>query len=166
MAGQDHIVTRLGKVHYVPLTTQNYIDRHGCPTNMLEMLDHRILNHDGYGQQKQTWSKQNSAYHDLSQASFSTNCSPLLVEAVRAGLGISMLPTWGTINVPGFIMIDLGMKISLDFWLIHHKDAAAFGRISRTLEWCRDVLSPEKYPCFRDDFVQPDKFADVKIIRH
>lgn len=77
-----------------------------------------------------------------------------------------MLPTWGAINVPGLIMIDLGMKISLDFWLIHHKDAAAFGRINRTLEWCRDIFSPEKHSCFRDDFVHPDTFSDIKIIRH
>lgn len=162
---KDYIASRLGKVHYVPMTTQAYINKHGCPKSVFEMLDHRILNLDTYGMQKENWSRKNSAVHDLSQAKFNTNCSPLLVEALLGGLGIAMLPTYGLLRNDACIMLDFGLVVSIDFWLVYHKDAAAFDRISTTIDWCRTTMAPETYPCFRDDFVHPETYSAVKVIK-
>jgi len=162
---KDYMASRLGKVHYVPMTTQAYIDKHGCPKSVFEMLDHRILNLDTYGMQKENWSRKNSAVHDLSTAKFNTNCSPLLVEAFMSGLGVAMLPTYGLLRNDNCIMLDFGLVVSIDFWLVYHKDSLSFDRISKTLEWCRESMAPETYPCFRDDFVHPGTYSDVQVIK-
>lgn len=36
-------------------------------------------------------------------------------------------------------------------------------RIRRTVEWIKDIFDLKNNPWFREEFVHPDEFGDVKI---
>jgi len=68
-------------------------------------------------------------------APLAVNDAEALVEAVRAGLGKSLVPCFVGDHVPGLRRLGRGVAFSRDIWLMVHRDLRAQARIAAVIDW-------------------------------
>jgi DNA-binding transcriptional LysR family regulator len=68
-------------------------------------------------------------------APLAVNDAEALVEAVRAGLGKSLLPCFVGDRAPGLRRLGRSVPFSRDIWLMVHRDLRAQARIAAVIDW-------------------------------
>ncbi len=149
---------KVGRLHLMLAASPSYIQRHGEPRQMADLVNHKFIFHmspqssdrqlieRAVGRelaQTQTLVLRNSTAHYLT---------------VEKGLGIGFLPSYifglGTKVVP----LSVPLRYVLDVWLCFHEDARRTQRIARVIEWINGLFDPRLFPWFRREFVAPRNF--------
>jgi DNA-binding transcriptional LysR family regulator len=73
-------------------------------------------------------------------ASLAVNDAEGLVEAVRAGLGKSLLPCFVGDRAPGLQRLGREVAFSRDIWLMVHRDLRAQARIAAVIDWLLELM--------------------------
>lgn len=152
----DLQVETLAWVHYGIFASPKFIARHGRPKTLEEMRALPLLNHVAYRHQKDKWDK-GITEGPWSPPIFETNSSPGMLAALSTGAALGLAPTWAVLQYPDIEMLTPCL-MSLDLYLVYHKDVAKIARVRRVMEWLREAFDGEQHPWFRKDFVHPDAF--------
>jgi DNA-binding transcriptional LysR family regulator len=73
-------------------------------------------------------------------APVAVNDAEALVEAVRAGLGKSLLPCFVGERAPGLRRLSRGVAFSRDIWLMVHRDLRTQARIAAVIDWLTELV--------------------------
>jgi DNA-binding transcriptional LysR family regulator len=73
-------------------------------------------------------------------APLAVNDAEGLVEAVRAGLGKSLVPCFVGDRTPGLRRLGRGVAFSRDIWLLVHRDLRAQARIAAVIDWLIELM--------------------------
>lgn len=160
----SHVATELGTLHYVPFAARAYLDTYGAPKSVADVLNHRIADLVSYGAQQTHWPKEASAIKQMMNPSLTTDNSLALVEAVRAGTAISMIPTYAAKVQPDLVHVDLGLEVPITLWMVYHPDQRRVTRVRKVLDWLREIFDGTRYPWFRKDYLPPSTFSDVDVV--
>ena len=117
-----------------------------------------------YTQQQNHWPKEASALKQMMTPSLTTDSSFALIEAVKSGALITLLPTYVAKYLPDLIHIDMGLHVPIDLYMVYHPDQRRVARVRKALDWLTEIFDPALYPWFRKDFVQPSDFGDTQAI--
>lgn len=150
------IVVKLGRLHFVPWASPDYLERHGTPRDPRELLHHKLLDHDIYYSDRGDWSEWLGLARAANLISVKTNSSAALVSAIQTGAGIGMLPTYSCECVDGIVPLDLGLKTYSDIRLVYHPYLRELPRVRTVIDWLRGLFEVERYPWFRDEFQPPE----------
>lgn len=154
----------LGSLHFMPMVTQAYVDRWGLPRNANDAVNHNIMFLRRTGLKVENWRQKAEALRELLDPSVSTDSGHLVLSAVLAGAGVSMLPTFLTQTHPELIVLDYDITHSYPFWLVHNSYLSMQGRVGITYDWLREIFKPGENPWFADDFIHPKEFCNNQII--
>ena len=136
----DLIGRRMGKIHFGLFASEDYLSRHGTPECLDQLRDHTVIESVG-------------AIADLTQARLvrelagpapaGVHCDNLITQfaAVRAGVGLMALPLYMAGAEPGLrrILAD-DFDVSLDLWLLVHRDLRPVARIAAVFEYLVDAI--------------------------
>jgi DNA-binding transcriptional LysR family regulator len=155
----DLVSIPIATLHYAPFASREYLDLYGTPKTVPELIEHRTIGHTSHRQQRSTWTSTAAAVNELAESSFVSNSSAATFQAVCAGVGIGLLPTYVATLAPELVMLELGLGGSPMLFLRHHSFADQQRRVKLVKDWIMDVFDPASQPWFRKDFVHPEDFA-------
>ncbi len=149
----------LGAMHHLPYASREYISVFGKPATVSDLVQHRYVYHTSQKHQTDRWDKEVLAISQLMPIAAVTNSSGALVEAVRAGVGIGMLPSYfSTFNDPSLVLLDFEYKAQAHFWLVYERRLDQLARIRAVIEWISDMVDKHRMPWFAEAFIHPRDF--------
>ncbi len=154
----DIISTPLAHIHYAMFAAPEYLELYGAPKSLQEVASHRLVHHSAMTRQRENWAAKTDAFHQVAEYSLLTNSSTAMVEAVRAGGGISSLPTYVLTFAPELVMLDIPPMARLQLWVCHHRDLARSARVKLAVAWLQELFDPRTQPWYRAEFIHPDAF--------
>jgi molybdate transport repressor ModE-like protein len=155
------ITTRLGTLHFIPYGSQIYFAKHGRPTSKADLARHRLLDYILYIIDKGTWMTRLPAALGEGRAQFFTNSSAALAESVRAGAGIALLPTYGSVFVTGLEPLEVGMRFETPFWVCYKQEVAARRSTRIAVAFLKHIFNRRTMPWFGEHYVSPTDFPKV-----
>ena len=153
------ISTRLATLHYGVFAAPSYLDLYGTPHSLAEVAGHRWVLHSAYGREKESWGQKTGALRDLLVINIETNSSSALLNAVKAGAGVTAMPTYVAVLEPELVMLDFPPLAKPTLWMCHHRDIARAARIQRVTDWLLGLFDQREQPWFRAEFIHPREFT-------
>ena len=160
----EFVSAPLAHFHYALFAAPEYLELYGAPKTLQEVAAHRLVHHSAMTRQPETWASKTDAFHKLVDYSLLTNSSTATLLAVRAGAGISAMPTNVLTVAPELVMLDIPPLANLQLWVRHHRDMARSARVKLALDWLQEVFDPRTQPWYRAEFIHPADF-DLPIRR-
>jgi DNA-binding transcriptional LysR family regulator len=158
----DLKVVKLGRLHLMLFAAASYVEAHGRPSHLSDLGNHRVViltNNEGQ------WEKDYQKYlPDMSPAkivALRNNIGSAHFSAIANGAGIGFLPTYVQGMGAKLVPLHLGPTSTQDIWLTYRADAKRITRIRQTIEWIIQAFDSRRYPWFRDEFIHPDRFAEI-----
>lgn len=155
------ITIRLGTLHFIPYGSPAYFAKHGRPTSTADLARHRLLDYILYIIDKGTWMTRLPAALGEGQAQFFTNSSAALAEAVRAGNGIALLPSYGSVFEKGLEPLEVGLRFETPFWVCYKQEAGARRSVRIAVAFLKHVFNRRTMPWFGENYVSPRDFPEI-----
>lgn len=156
-AQTDPVAVRLGTLHFMPFASRSYLDAFGMPRTVADLGNHRLLDFAQYLVGKGSWAAWSNEEAARQTALF-TNASVVLGEAIKAGVGIGLLPTYGAAAEPDLVPLDLGLTFQAPVFVSFQRDATKKWPVRVTLDFLRStVFDRRRMPWFADEFVVPER---------
>ncbi|HEX3432075.1 MAG TPA: LysR family transcriptional regulator [Rhizomicrobium sp.] len=155
------ITTRLGTLHFIPYGSPLYFAKHGRPASTADLAHHRLLDYILYIIDKGTWMTRLPAALGEGRAQLFTNSSAALAESVRAGAGIALLPTYGSVFEQGLEPLEVGMHFETPFWVCYKQEAAARRSVRIAVAFLKHIFNRRTMPWFGEHYVSPRAFPVV-----
>lgn len=154
----DVIATKIARIHIYPFASKAYAERFGLPENMLDALNHRLVDQVAPMLDDGMIPKMLGLDNVEGIVAMRTSSSTAHYEAVLHGVGIGAIPTYAIARGADLIPVDIGMKYHLDVWMTCNADAREIPRVRMMMDWMRSIFDPVKYEWFRDEFSHPNHF--------
>lgn len=151
----DIVKHKIGRVHMTLFAGRSYAERHGLPTTLAELADHRIIEQEmdqfsGYGLDR-------IYTPEIAEriVALRTNFASAHYWAIAKGAGIGMLPNYAAAIGGDLVPLDLGFRIPVDLWLAVHPEMVKTARHRAVVEWLDSCFDAETYPWFGDRYMTP-----------
>jgi DNA-binding transcriptional LysR family regulator len=151
----DLIAVKLGKVHFVPWASPDYLERNGAPSLPEELLRHRLLDHSIGYKDEGDWNDWFALARAANLISYMTNSSASMISATQSGLGIGMLPTYMGECVEGIVPLSLGLRTYSDMYLTYHPNIQGTARVREVIDWIKGLFDHKASPWFGEEFHPP-----------
>lgn len=134
----DMVVVAKKKIECGFFASPEYLSRHTYPVDLADfMANHRIIGKIGSDRRVPVWTEiQKSAKH----LCFNTNSTYSIIEVVRNGLGIGIMPL--RYKDEGLVSLD-NIKCDADvtFYLVAHQSTKDIPRIRTVLDYLKELLN-------------------------
>lgn len=162
----DTKAVALGSLHYMPFASREFIQTYGEPASLHEALSLRFLQLGTYNRDESRWGNRVLAVDSYINYSFRTQVSSVLFETLRHGGGIAMAPTFLAELYPEeLVVLDYDFTQSVRFWLKYTPESQRMSRTKKVGEWIVDCFDRQINPWFREEFVHPEEFCGIDVIR-
>ena len=111
---------KVGVMRFALFAASSYVAAFGKPRQWDDLLDHRLVDHDGYHANRATraWA-QLTEIHPRVQ--FRTGSSYVYNRAVGSGHGIGLFPTYQDRVMPELIKLDVSVDCSAEIYVVSHE---------------------------------------------
>jgi DNA-binding transcriptional LysR family regulator len=158
----DLKVVKLGRMHFMLFAARSYLDAHGYPDKVSDLAGHRlVVMADEARRWEEEYRKLLPGVSPANHVVLRNNVSSAHASAILNGAGIGALPTYIQVLGSGLVPLPLDTELGADIWLTYRADAKRTARIQQTIEWLLHIFDSRRYPWFRDEFIHPDRFADL-----
>jgi DNA-binding transcriptional LysR family regulator len=159
---RDLKVVKLGRLHMMLFAAKPYLATHGVPTQPSDLAGHRlVVMEDEERRWEEHYEKALAGCSPANLIRLRNNLGSAHFAAVLGGAGIGALPSYVPVLGTDLVPLDLGVTSSLDIWLTYRADAKRVARVRKTIEWIVQSYDPRRYPWFRDEFIHPERFAQI-----
>lgn len=148
----DIVCRNLGTLHFLPLTTESYIARHGVPTRD-SVADHVFLQSHFYQADVPAWRDWQALCAKGRIAHYSDNIFAYGM-MVKQGLGIGLLGSY-LINGKSAVPLDIGAHARLPMHALVLADRLESRPVRLAFDWLCDTFS-EEVPWFRRELSLAD----------
>jgi DNA-binding transcriptional LysR family regulator len=139
---------KLGHLHFIPVVSKDYIQKHGLPTrNNLDQ--HFFIQSEYYLARTGLWDGWQQAVARGRIAHYCDN-SFAYGMLVKAGNGIGMLASY-TLVEPDFVPLEIDLKISIPLYMIALSERLQARPVRIVFDWLSEVFGPNN-PWFSDEF--------------
>jgi DNA-binding transcriptional LysR family regulator len=153
-------VVLLATVHILPFASRAYVRQHGMPACIADLGRHCVLDLATRFQDLMHWTVAGRG-EGHAPASFVTDVSACLLEAIRCGTGIGLLPSYAAAIDDSLVPIDIGVRFQAPLYAIWRPEAPQRWAVRTTLEFLREIaFDSENMPWFAEQYAVPD--ADWK----
>lgn len=154
-AKSEQVSVRVATAYYIPYGSREYFRKHDMPRSVEDLGDHRLLDLAVYLADigsLASWSRKETALRTV----LFTNLSGCLVEAVRRGAGIALLPTYATAIDEAFVPLEIGLRFPIPIFIGYKRDAIEKWPVRTTLDYLRgNVFDRKNMPWFADNYIPP-----------
>jgi DNA-binding transcriptional LysR family regulator len=148
----SHVAVRLGMLHLLTFTSETYAASHDLPQSRDDFKDHKLLEIDHYVGYGLSWA---SFTEGACSARLFANKSVTLVEAVRNGAGIALLPSYLAAIHPELIPVTCGPAMTMPLSVSFSREAGKFPQVRATLEFLKAHAFNRQMPWFEDERHMP-----------
>ncbi len=161
----DMIVTRLATVHVMPFASKAYLDRHGTPTSIDDLVSHSLIHQVIPGVEHDAIRL--FLGEDLASrlVALRVSSSYALFGAIASSLGIGAMPTYMRAVYDGVIPLDISINMRFPLWLSYRAAARDSKPLRSAITWLRACFDAKSCPWFRERFVHPNEFGKRNVGR-
>jgi DNA-binding transcriptional LysR family regulator len=141
-------IKKLGKIHFLPLATKGYIEKHGLPTRK-NLEDHIFLQSEFYTAKTGLWDTWNEAVSRGHVAHYCDN-PVAYVALAKAGLGIGLLGSY-TVLDPVAVPLEIGVKASVQLYAMALTDRLKSRPVRLVFDWLTEIFGTDN-PWFSETF--------------
>jgi len=162
---EPHLVAlRLAELHFILFASRAYVEKYGCPVTQEDLAQHRVLDLSLALTDKGTLSFWSGVSN---KTVLFTNSSLTLAEAVRAGAGIGLLPTYAAAIGPELIAVLPQLHFQAPVYVCFEREVGARPAVRATLNFLRDcIFNSRAMPWFADNFCQPELGWHNQLLLH
>ena len=159
--GEVPVTYRLATLHYIPYAGRSYAEARGLPRTISDLSSHKLIDLTHYMLDKGNWATMTG--NDRISDSFGvlTNSSSMLVESVRMGAGISLLPTYLSVVYPDLVPCEIGLHFSIPAWLVHRRERSTAFPSSAAIDFMRHAFDRKSMPWFADEYIPPKEYVSL-----
>jgi DNA-binding transcriptional LysR family regulator len=158
----DLKVVRLGRLHAMFFAARSYLETYGIPTSLADLAKHRIVVlADDAGNWEEGYRRIFPEVSPAAMVVLRNNLSSTHFYSVAQGVGIGVLATYAQGVGADLVPLDFDIDSKYDIWLTYRPEAKKIARIRKTIDWIIQAYNPRRYPWFRDDFLHPNRFAEI-----
>jgi DNA-binding transcriptional LysR family regulator len=156
----DAIVKKLATVHQMLFASEAYLAKHGMPTSMNDVHDHRLVLLSAPGVKSDAVSLffGEDGARQLVAAKFNTGHS--LLGAIAGGIGIGALPTYAGAISARLIPLEVPVALKFELWLSFDRSGSNSLPVREAINWAHRCFDQARYPWFADEFIHPRAFED------
>lgn len=147
-ASSDIQFKRLGQLHFIPIASKDYIQKHGLPTRD-NLEQHLFVQSEYYLARTGLWDGWQRAVARGRIVHYCDN-SFAYGMLVKAGLGIGMLGSYSMVE-PCAVPLEIDLKISVPIYLIALTERLNARPVRLVFDWLSEVFGPSN-PWFNDEF--------------
>lgn len=133
---------RAGTMRFVLCASRDYLRIYGTPKTRDDLLRHRLIDHTGY--HRAGFDDWRAIVDNHDGVMFRTNSSIAFFEALRAGLGLGICPTY----IPRFdadiVLVDIPFGCTYDIWLVTHEETKANARLRAFSEFVKSLFERDR----------------------
>ncbi|WP_010219639.1 LysR family transcriptional regulator [Sphingomonas sp. PAMC 26621] len=167
-AESDLITSKLATIHFAVYASASYIQRHGVPSTVDSLKDHRIVEHVGPGVCSEQLDFLIGTERPQGLIAMRTNSSLSQLWSVAKGVGIGALPTFVSEITNAVAPVPPELRIRRELRLVYRSKAKPSPAILATVRWLRECFDRTAHPCFADTFIEPTSFirdsGDTNIV--
>lgn len=157
----DLKIVKLGRLHLMLFAAKSYLDKHGRPNSVADLVNHRlVVQSDDERQWQNLYQEYFSGLSSTEPVAMRNNLSIAHGLSIWNGAGIGFLPTYLQALGWDFVPLDLG-TCPLDIWLTYRPEAKRIARMQKTIDFMVQCFDSRRYPWFRDEFIHPDQFSKI-----
>ena len=150
-SNDDFVQITLGHLNVIPYASKAYLDAHGAPQSVEDLLSCPLIARDGPNGLHDLWFDVGEA--DLqaqlkSSIALTTNSSGSHYAAIRDGLGIGTLPTYADHLDKSLVPVDVGITQRVPIYLVYSQQTRSHPQYSRLHEWLKSCFNTKMYPFF------------------
>lgn len=158
----DLRMAKIGRVHAMFFAAKSYLDTYGYPKSVQDLQHHRlVIQADDQKRSQELYDKLFPGVSPIGFVSLRSNVASAHYWSIAKGAGVGMLATYAQALGAQLIPLDLGVVYPIDIWMTYHPDAKRIARVKRTIDWITQSFDPQRFPWFRDEFIHPDKLAEL-----
>ena len=155
-------LVKLGHLHVMLFAAPSYLEAHGVPATLEELERHRFaVFADEDGRWEGAYQKFFGGLSPQGLVMLRNTSSAGHLWSVIKGAGIGALPTYAKALGANLVPLNFDAIEKHEIWLAYHPDSKRIARIRRTIEWLVQCYDPRRYPWFRDEFIHPERFAEL-----
>lgn len=155
------IITKLGRLHTYPFVSIEYHNRFGTPGSLEDALDHRFVQQSSPLLDDTAMARALGVDDVSGIVGIRTNASSAILYAVERGAGIGVLPTYSLVLGAPLVPVDMGVEHHMEIYAVYHPDMRHSKLHMQVMEWLRRIFDAGRYPCFRDEFIHPNKLVEL-----
>ncbi|MGI4745584.1 MAG: substrate-binding domain-containing protein, partial [Janthinobacterium lividum] len=167
-AEADLITSKLATIHFAVYASKSYIQRHGLPSTVDSLRDHRIVEHVGSGVRSEQLDFLIGTDRPRGLIAMRTNSSLSQLWSVAKGVGLGALPTFVSEITSAAAPVPPELRIRRELRLVYRSKAKPSPAILATVRWLRECFDRAIHPCFADTFIDPKNFlrnsSDTNIV--
>jgi DNA-binding transcriptional LysR family regulator len=147
------VAARVGQFNMSIYASPSYIEQYGLPQDVEDLRSHHIVDHTTLHNlpAMKPWS-------EIVARSVSivlrTNSSHSAMEAVKAGWGLSLFPTYATKGT-NLSEVPIDLNIVRDIWLVSHEETNKGARIRAVIDYIRDQFRHDEREWFTPPAPRP-----------
>ncbi|MDY0969111.1 LysR family transcriptional regulator [Sphingomonas sp. CFBP9021] len=157
-AEADLITAKLATIHFAVYASKSYIQRHGIPSTVDSLKNHRIVEHIGPGVRSEQLDFLIGTERPQGLIAMRTNSSLSQLWSVAQGVGIGALPTFVSEITNAAAPVPPELRIRRELWLVYRSKAKPSQAILATVRWLRECFDHGIHPCFADTYIDPNSF--------
>lgn len=153
------VTQRLGTLHFLPMATQEYLDRFGAPRSREDQTEHHWIDYLPLHMDRGSWSNWFGDAKAAHPSALVTNSTASVAQAVLAGAGIAMLPTYFCALYPQLVALDLDKTFAYPIWMTWAADPDSAWQLKAVGELAAEAFDLATMPWFADTLIRPEAFG-------
>ena len=147
-ASSDIQFRKLGQLHFIPVVSKDYIQRHGLPTRS-NLEQHLFIQSEYYLAKTGLW---DGWQQTVSRGRIAHYCDNSIAYGMLAktGQGIGLLGSFTLVD-PSLVPVEIGVRISTPFFLLALTERLNARPVRLVFDWLSDIFGPNN-PWFSDEF--------------
>ncbi|MCG2633211.1 LysR substrate-binding domain-containing protein [Bradyrhizobium sp. WYCCWR 13023] len=152
-SNEGSLLKRLGSLHVMPFASRDYLEKHGIPSCVDDLMKHRLIlqpaPQTGADEMLGAWLPR-LAKHPIPFVRTNTSASNYSMTA--KGVGIGFLPTYAF--AVDLVPLNIDLHHRFDIWLACTSNSP---HTQLAVDWLSDCFDTERYPWFADQFLKPNE---------
>lgn len=138
------IGVKVGRVNFDLVCSREYAGRRGVPNSLEGLHRHTLIDHEPY----RTIPMWRGVLEMNPNVVYQSNSTIAVVQAIRSGIGVGLIPRFALNLVTDLIVLDLALDCSLEVWLISHRDTNRAARIQAMWTYLKELFERDRQEWF------------------
>lgn len=133
---------KVARTHFALYATRPYLDACGTPAGVSDLKHHTLIENINFRTNKAL-----AAWQDAltgAPVMLGANAAATVLQTVRSGGGIAMLPTFFEAVAPELIALDIPLKLTSDIWLVSHAKTNKTPRVRAVLTYITERFARDR----------------------
>lgn len=136
----------VGVMRFVVCASVDYASRYGLPKSLEDILGHPIVAHLALdGPAMAPW---NAVMEGHKRVPFRTDNSYCHYNALLAGIGVGLVPTYALNTLPGLVRAPVEFAACFDLWLMSHEETHHVARNRAAIDFLKEQFQRDRSDWF------------------